>query len=274
MHYELEVMNQERKSLPEGRCIELNLKGQPCGAKAVQGRDRCYTHGLFHALNDARCSIDIPLLEDENSILFVYSQVARALAQGAMPAVNATGIIRCCRGAQRLLEEKRREQKRAARTQHPAPGTQSPAPGTQHPDPQPHQNQPLATPPTVFENSESAPEAVPASPQEPIAVESPNSEPADTAPDSPMPDPQPNALDAAAENQSAEEPDPQPWTLAPDKKPVPPPQFADARNKFDDALARMEGKMLTAVLDRNREVRARGGHSKQGVICNIREQGF
>lgn len=39
------------------RCVQFTLKGQPCGPPAVAGRDRCY-----RALNDGRCSIDVPLL--------------------------------------------------------------------------------------------------------------------------------------------------------------------------------------------------------------------
>ena len=94
-----------------GRCVELNLSGYPCGLRAVAGHDRCYIHGLFRALNDGRSTIDIPLLEDPQSILYVYSQVARALAQGAMPAANANGIIRCCNGAMKLLTEMRKHER-------------------------------------------------------------------------------------------------------------------------------------------------------------------
>ena len=53
------------------RWVHLNLSGQPCGLKAVQGRDRCYIHGIFRALNTGRSSVDIPLLEDEASIVYV-----------------------------------------------------------------------------------------------------------------------------------------------------------------------------------------------------------
>ena len=107
------------------RCIELTLSGQPCRNRPAAEQDRCYIHGLFRALNDGRSTIDIPLLEDPQAILYVYSQVARALAQGAIPAANANGIIRCCKGAERLLEEQRkreqfeerRKQKKGVRNQ-------------------------------------------------------------------------------------------------------------------------------------------------------------
>ena len=92
------------------RCIELTLSGQPCRNRPAAERDRCYIHGLFRALNDGRSTIDIPLLEDPQAILYVYSQVARALAQGAIPPANANGIIRCCKGAERLLEEQRKRE--------------------------------------------------------------------------------------------------------------------------------------------------------------------
>ena len=105
-------MNDENTTPRETpRCVELNLRGYPCGLRAVAGHDRCYIHGIFHALNDGRSTIDIPLLEDPQSILFVYSQVARALAQGVMPAANANGIIRCCNGAMKLLAEMRKHER-------------------------------------------------------------------------------------------------------------------------------------------------------------------
>ena len=102
---------EDQLTAPEDRrCIELTLSGYPCRNTPVAERDRCYIHGLFRALNDGRSTIDIPLLEDPQAILYVYSQVARALAQGAMPA-NANGIIRCYKGAERLLgEQRKREQ--------------------------------------------------------------------------------------------------------------------------------------------------------------------
>jgi hypothetical protein len=127
-------MINESTTSRENRCVELNLSGYPCGLKAVAGHDRCYIHGIFRALNDGRCSIDIPLLEDAKAILFVYSQVARAMAQGAMPAANGNAIIRCCRGAQRLLEEQwkreRFEEKARQRAEHRAQSAGTAAAGT------------------------------------------------------------------------------------------------------------------------------------------------
>ena len=64
---------------------------------------------------------------------------------------------------------------------------------------------------------------------------------------------------------------PQPWTVEPEKKVIPPPQFANARKKYDDTLARIEGDMMMAVIQRDRESRARGEKNLEGVICDIRE---
>lgn len=237
-------MNDEDTTPREHRCVELNLKGQPCGLKAVQGRKRCYIHGLYWELNDGRSTIDVPLLEDEDSILFVYSQVARALAQGSMPPANASGILRCCRGAQRLLEEKQRHERFAAKMKTGVRKQETEDSDTAaHPEHQPAQAD--ATVPANLENSASAGE-------DEIRVTP--------------------AEDAGSADHESTEPEPQPWTLPPDRKIIPPPQFADARKKFDDNLARSEGDRTKALIARDREIRARGGTGRDGLINDIRDQ--
>lgn len=265
----------------EHRCVELTLSGRPCGLPAAAGHDRCYIHGLYHALNNGRCSIDVPLLEDENAILFVYSEVARALAQGAMPAANANGILRCCRGAQRLLEEKARrerlEGKKRARPEEGNAQSAAPAASTER-APHLRPDQALAAVPGNLEDSaeksgaELSPEV---SPQSALANSAPSLQTSDAIGE-------PNTLQAStscARDESEEpadphselEPEPQPWTVEPDRKVVPPPQFANAREKFDQTLARQEGDLTMALIQRGREIRARGGHGLEGVITDIRE---
>jgi hypothetical protein len=65
-----------------------------------------------------------------------------------------------------------------------------------------------------------------------------------------------------------DEEEPQPWTVEPydpDRKVVAPPQFVDAPQHFQDAIDRMEGKMLDVVLKRNKERRAREAAGWGGV---------
>lgn len=62
--------------------------------------------------------------------------------------------------------------------------------------------------------------------------------------------------------------EPQRWTVPPSnphRKVVAPPQFVDAPQHFQDALDRMEGKMLDVVLKRNKERRARAAAGWGGV---------
>jgi len=250
------------------RCVELTLRGQRCASPPAAGHDRCYIHGIYHALNDGRSSIDVPLLEDEPSILFVYSEVARALAHGAMPAANANGIIRCCRGAQRLLEEKwkreRFEEKRARSTEHPAQNA-----ATAAPHPAPHQTD-AAVPCNLQDAAET--------PGVDSAVATATALPSIDDTDATDASSEPNTLSASTSCAECDEA-PQPWRIEPPLPVVPPPQFADAPEKSRRALERVNNQHMEAVLNRDRAIRARGGssldfHEKrgQGVVPDIREK--
>lgn len=82
-----------------------------------------------------------------------------------------------------------------------------------------------------------------------------------------------STLQAVSENESADtDPEPHPWSVEPVRKVVPPPQFADAREKFDNTLARLEGDMMMSLIKRNRAIRARGGKgTMEDVVCDIRD---
>ncbi|HEV2277993.1 MAG TPA: hypothetical protein VGS02_07445 [Acidobacteriaceae bacterium] len=262
------------------RCIELTLSGHPCRNKPAAERDRCYIHGLFRALNDGRSTIDIPLLEDPQAILYVYSQVARALAQGAMPAANANGIIRCCKGAERLLEEQRkreqfeerRKQKAGNRSQESK--SMEPAGALLNED---QQDQTHATVPPKIDNCE--PTGCPMSPVVgDMGLEATGSpEVGDMGSVCPTTcserdsDGSPEVADMGA---SAE---PQPWKVERPLPVVPPPQFADAPEKFQRTIERVSDQRLEANLRRDRAIRARGGRATdfyrngEGVRCDIRD---
>jgi len=201
-------------------------------------------------------------------ILFVYSEVARALSQGAMPAANANGIIRCCRGAQRLLEEKwkreRFEEKRARSTEHPA---QSAA--TAAPHPAPHQTD--AAVPCNLQDGAETPGVEPAVATATALPSTDNADATDASSE-------PNTLSASISSADSEEA-PQPWRIEAPLPVVPPPQFADAPEKSRRALERVNNQHMEAVLNRDRAIRARGGssldfHEKrgQGVVPDIREK--
>ena len=70
---------------------------------------------------------------------------------------------------------------------------------------------------------------------------------------------------------------PQPWKVERPLPVVPPPQFADAPEKFQRTIERVSDQRLEANLRRDRAIRARGGRATdfyrngEGVRCDIRD---
>lgn len=96
---------------PEHRqCRYTKSDGGRCAAWALHGRDHCFRHDRFsHALPER--PLDIPLLEDEESVVYVLSQALQALAWGTLPVSNGRMILAGCRLAHTMhmqrLEEAR-----------------------------------------------------------------------------------------------------------------------------------------------------------------------
>ena len=71
--------------------------------------------------------------------------------------------------------------------------------------------------------------------------------------------------------------EPQPWKVERPLPVVPPPQFADAPEKFQRTIERVSDQRLEANLRRDRAIRARGGRATdfyrngEGVRCDIRD---
>ncbi len=80
---------------PEHRQCQYNkAHGKGCRDWAVRGQNFCYRHGVF--LRNGR-GIDVPLLEDESSIVLVLSETLRAVAQGTIALKNAGLLLDGCR---------------------------------------------------------------------------------------------------------------------------------------------------------------------------------
>jgi hypothetical protein len=102
----------------------------------------CHAH-LSYAEARASRTVLVPLLEDEMSVLYVLSQVADALATGAMPPANGHAVISTCKLATRILElrlkQKQWEEKHPTAPKAGESDTVSPtSPATgevTHPDP-------------------------------------------------------------------------------------------------------------------------------------------
>lgn len=241
-----------RQIPPERRCCEVKTNGQRCGSMTVEGEKRCHIHGFYRHLNNGSSNIDVPLLEDENAILFVYSQVARALTYGVMPASNGNGIIRCCAGAQRLLENRRKQEQLAARKSVeevdglPDAESQDTAEGRQG------DGEAVAMAETESERCDMPAEACGEGAGE-CAVTSDAGTMEETTAASEL-------AESAIGDEDGEPEEPQRWRDAqPMRTIVPPPQFARSRTKFDNDVQRMSGKMMDSILQRDREIRARGG---------------
>ncbi|MFP5229022.1 MAG: hypothetical protein ACLGXA_15500 [Acidobacteriota bacterium] len=87
------------------RCQYLKADGKGCRDWAVRGQEFCYRHGVF--LRAGR-GIDVPLLEDESSIVLVLSETLRAVACGMLPLNNARLMIDGCRLAHTMHMERQK----------------------------------------------------------------------------------------------------------------------------------------------------------------------
>ena len=153
---------------PEDRqCRYTKSDGQPCHDWAVRGQDYCHRHDLFLHRRPER-PIDVPLLEDEASIVLLLSETLRAMAWGTLPVSNGRIMLQGCRLAhtiqlQRVESAKLRlrarrlgipeheifdppndsQRKTNSAESVPVPGTPCPAPDVPCPAPA---DEPLTTP--------------------------------------------------------------------------------------------------------------------------------
>jgi hypothetical protein len=132
-------------SAPEHRrCRYTKADGKGCRDWAVRGHELCYRHGVF--LRAGR-GIDVPLLEDEASIVLVLSETLRAVAQGTIALKSGSLLLEGCRLAHTMHMEKQkaanaerkrrrtgvREDELGEETQEPGAGSQEDEAGGQEP---------------------------------------------------------------------------------------------------------------------------------------------
>ena len=91
---------------PEHRqCQYIKADGKGCRDWAVRGHELCYRHGVF--LRGGQ-GIDVPLLEDEASIVLVLSETLRAVAHGTIPLNNGRLLMDGCRLAYTMQMERQK----------------------------------------------------------------------------------------------------------------------------------------------------------------------
>jgi len=103
-----------QEPLERRRCEHTLIGGTRCRRWADRDERMCHAHRMY-AQSCGRSRLDVPLLEDDASILHVLSQAAQALARGAMPPSNGLAIIGACRQATRILTLRVERGKLAAR---------------------------------------------------------------------------------------------------------------------------------------------------------------
>jgi hypothetical protein len=116
---------------PEHRqCQYIKADGKGCRDWAVRGQEMCYRHGVF--LGAGR-GIDVPLLEDESSIVLVLSETLRAVAHGAISTKGAALMLDGCRLAHSMLMERQKaaNAERARRRQEREAGRSEPGAGSE-----------------------------------------------------------------------------------------------------------------------------------------------
>lgn len=164
---------QEGGAAPEHRrCSYTKADGQSCRDWALRGQSFCYRHGVFLRPRNGRL-IDVPLLEDESSIVLVLSETLRALVLGAIPVNNGRLILDGCRLAHTMqIERQKAKSHRACRGHkclHPDEIEEEiPQPDAECQEPEPEPARPDdATPPAGLEEPVAAPVPPPPSPLHP-----------------------------------------------------------------------------------------------------------
>jgi hypothetical protein len=131
-HFEGEQTHGGGAAPEHRRCQYVKADGKGCRDWAVRGQEFCYRHGVF--LRAGR-GIDVPLLEDESSIVLVLSETLRAVALRTMPANDGRLLLDGCRlahtmhmdrlAAARLERREKREESEAGSLEQEA-GSQEP----------------------------------------------------------------------------------------------------------------------------------------------------
>jgi hypothetical protein len=150
-----EISNPGGQAPADRQCNYTKSDGHRCRAWVLRGHDHCFRHHRYLHSRPER-PVDVPLLEDEASIVYLLSQTLQALAWGTIPVPNGHALLAGCRLAhsmqtQRLEAAKFRVKlRRLGIPEHeifdlgtspehaPTPGALSPVPGAPDPSPIPN----------------------------------------------------------------------------------------------------------------------------------------
>jgi hypothetical protein len=123
------------------QCHYTKSDGQPCRNWALRGHHHCFPHHRFIHSRPER-PIDVPLLEDQASIVYVLSQTLQSLAWGSIPVTNGRMILAGCRLAHTMQMHQHETAKFRLQLRRlnipeqeifdPAPPSQPTAPSAEH----------------------------------------------------------------------------------------------------------------------------------------------
>ena len=96
MHESEEQSNPGGLAPADRQCHYTKSDGHPCRDWTLRGHHHCFRHHRYlHARPEV--PIDVPLLEDEASIVYLLSQTLQALAWGTIPVPNGHALLKGCR---------------------------------------------------------------------------------------------------------------------------------------------------------------------------------
>ena len=81
-------LNYLKKANRAKRCGHVKVNGQACGSPALRGQQYCHFHAQAHG-----ASIDLPLIEDQQSLQLAYMKVAQQVASNKIDPAQARVLL-------------------------------------------------------------------------------------------------------------------------------------------------------------------------------------
>ncbi len=100
-----ETSNPGGQAPADRQCNYTKSDGHRCRNWVLRGHEHCFGHHRYLHARPER-PIDVPLLEDEASIVYLLSQTLQALAWGTIPVPNGHALLNGCRLAHSIQTQR------------------------------------------------------------------------------------------------------------------------------------------------------------------------
>jgi hypothetical protein len=100
-----ETSNPGGQAPADRQCNYTKSDGHRCRNWVLRGHEHCFGHHRYLHARPER-PIDVPLLEDEASIVYLLSQTLQALAWGTIPVANGHALLTGCRLAHSIQTQR------------------------------------------------------------------------------------------------------------------------------------------------------------------------